>query len=636
MIILGLHCGHNSSAALMRDGKIIGAVQEERFTKRKNQVAFPVRAIRDLVDCHLGGEAGHIDKVVFASRKADPIGLAVARYSDFDVADHVKENHEYWRRVFYEGNPNDGNYWRDMFWRGEHLNRDHNADVEKLMSMPLVEAVPYLNSIERPAVMRRVFGWEGPFEQIDHHSCHAYYAFYGAPVARERWHDVLILTADSWGDDCNWSAWTVDPDGVLSKRASGADHGVARIYRFVTLILGMKPNEHEYKAMGLSSYSKSKRHIAATERVFFEALDFRDGKFVTERPLKECYFDLKDRLEGHRFDNVAAALQNWTTAVTRAWAAHWLKNAGKRRLCFSGGLSMNIKMNGVLAEMPELDDLSVPASGGDETTPLGACFLAQKQAGGEVRPLAHVYLGAFNPRDRENDWEEGIRRADLPPGDFAVRDGVGIREIAKLLAEGHIIARCMGPMEFGARALGNRSILADPSNPDNIKRINDAIKNRDFWMPFTPSILAERAEEYLVIPKGIVSPYMTIGYQSTPRARRDIIAALHPGDFSARPQFVLRDTNPDYWALIKAFEKITGIGALLNTSLNLHGDPMNSTVADAARTLALSALEFLALPSERLLYRKSAEPVLAQFFGHATADSGRRSTANIRSAPARS
>ena len=167
-------------------------------------------------------------------------------------------------------------------------------------------------------------------------------------------------------------------------------------------------------------------------------------------------------------------------------------------------------------------------------------------------------------------------------------------------------------MEFGARALGNRSILADPSKAENLKKINDAIKNRDFWMPFTPSILMERAADYLEIPKGIVSPYMTIGYESKPRARTEIVAALHPGDFSARPQFVLRESNSDYWQLISEFEKLTGIGALLNTSLNLHGDPMNSTIADAARTLALSELDFLAMPDDRLLYKRRARQTLSE------------------------
>jgi len=611
MNILGIHCGHNSSAALMVDGSLVGAVQEERFTKRKNQVAFPARSVRHLVDRHLDGDIRRLGRVALAGRVVDPIGLAVGRYSEFDVADHINENREYWRGVFYEGKPNDGSYWHDMFRRGEKLNSDHNVDVDKLMSMPMADAFREISEVERQAAMRRIFGWKGPFDVLDHHGCHAYYAFYGQHIARKCWDDVLILTADALGDHRDWSAWLPQADGSLTRIEDGFGHGVARIYRFVTLILGMKPNEHEYKVMGLSAYSKSGRHIRAVERVFHEILDFRDGEFVREKPLKESYFDLKDRLEGHRFDNIAAGLQNWGSAVTRAWIRHWLERTGKRRLCFSGGLSMNIKINGEIATMPELDGLYVPASGGDESNPIGACFMAQKQLGKETSALAHVYLGAVSRDDPENDWREGLRRAGASTGDYAVRDGVDVRALAKLLAAGQIVARCVGPMEFGARALGNRSILADPSNPDNVKRINDAIKARDFWMPFTPSILAERAARYLVIPKGIVSPYMTIGYESTARARREIIAALHPGDFSARPQFVFRDTNPGYWDLISAFEELTGIGALLNTSLNLHGDPMNSTIADAARTLALSALDFLALPGDTLLYRKSAGAALA-------------------------
>jgi carbamoyltransferase len=405
------------------------------------------------------------------------------------------------------------------------------------------------------------------------------------------------------------------PDGTLSELGGGAENGVARIYRFATLILGMKPNEHEYKVMGLSAYSRSRSHIAPVEKILFEALDFRDGRFVREKPLKDSYFDLKDRLEGHRFDNVAAGLQNWSTEVTKAWVRHWLKTTGKSYLCFSGGLSMNIKSNGDLIDIPELEGFSVPASGGDESISIGACFAAASKHGQATSPMAHVYLGRERKQDPENDWREGIRRAGASADEFAVREGVGLREVARLLAANKIVARCVGPMEFGARALGNRSILANPSDPENLKRINDAIKNRDFWMPFTPSILSEGADRYLDIPKGIVAPYMTIGYRTTEAARRDIPAALHPADFSARPQFVLKQTNPEYWALISAFQELTGIGALLNTSLNLHGDPMNRSAADAARTLALSALEFLSLPGDRLLYKASARSSLEEVLG---------------------
>ena len=610
MIILGVHSGHNSSAALMIDGTIVGAVQEERFTKRKNQVAVPVKAARHLVERHLGGDAGRIGLVAFATREVDPIGLVVSRYSDFSVADHVREMHGYWRPVFYDGAPNDGRYWIEMWRRGEKLNADHNIDAETLMALPMAEAIQRMSTSERQRVIGDALAWSGQTEIVDHHATHAYYAFHGARVAPDHWADTLVLTADSWGDGRNWSAWTVDREGHLREQGSGADHGVARIYRFVTLILGMKPNEHEYKVMGLSSYSKSSSHIREAESVFYEALDFRDGQFVCERPLRDSYFDLRDRLEGLRFDNISAALQNWSADVTRRWVAHWLARTGTNRLCFSGGLSMNIKANGDLLAMPELAHLSVPASGGDETTSIGACFKAADGREEPIASLTHVYLGAYADDAPDMDWKTGLANAGASADDFGLVDSVSARDVARLLAADAIVARCVGPMEFGARALGNRSILANPSNPANLKRINDAIKNRDFWMPFTPSILEEAAPRYLEIPKGVASPFMTIGYQSTPLAREHIIAALHPGDFSARPQFVSRLTNPGYWELISAFESETGIGALLNTSLNLHGDPMNATVADAVRTLVHSALEFLLLPGGRLLYKKGARSEL--------------------------
>ena len=163
-------------------------------------------------------------------------------------------------------------------------------------------------------------------------------------------------------------------DGTLKLIEFGNTNHVARLYKFVTLLLGMKPNEHEYKVMGLSAYSNSKRHIEATEEVFFEALDFRNGEFVRDRALKDSYFDLGSRLEGHRFDNIAAAVQNWASQVTMKWIRPWLKETDRKGLCFSGGLSMNIKMNGDILTMPELDWLSVPASGGDESLTIGACF----------------------------------------------------------------------------------------------------------------------------------------------------------------------------------------------------------------------------------------------------------------------
>jgi carbamoyltransferase len=150
-------------------------------------------------------------------------------------------------------------------------------------------------------------------------------------------------------------------------------------------------------------------------------------------------------------------------------------------------------------------------------------------------------------------------------------------------------------MEFGARALGNRSILANPSDARVVQRINRAIKNRDFWMPSTPSLLAEDADRYAVNPKRIAAPYMTLTFDSTEAARRDLAATLHPQDHTLRPQVVERSWNPEYHAVLSRFKELTGIGGVLNTSFNLHGEPNVGSPDDALRTLAASGLRHLAL-----------------------------------------
>ena len=605
MIVLGIASEHCSSASLMIDGEIVGLIQEERLSKRKNQVAFPLLAVRSLIDRHLAGDSQKIDQVVFGGQISDPVYAALDRFSNFSVAEQVREQHEFWYPHFYENQPNDGKYWLNQYKDGENLNRGVHYDFSWLKDISLDKAISHFVEVERPAAVRRNLKCKDDIVigSIDHHTCHAYYAICGGQLDDGRLEDSLVLTADAWGDGCNWSASVVDSEGRLKRVGSGAGHLVARIYKWATLIMGMKPNEHEYKVMGLSAYAKHTGDVRKAESVLFEALDFQHGKFVSAVPLIDCYFDLKKRMEGARFDVFAAALQNWATAVCKAWVKHWLRETGRHGVCLSGGLSMNIKTNGEILEMPEVDWLSVPASGGDESLSAGACFALINDIN-FIRPLRHTYLGDVAS---DEGWASRLTETDCSADQFGVRKNFGPDAVARLLADDHIVARCVGPAEFGARSLGNRSILANPSNLANVKLINDSIKNRDFWMPFTPSILAEHVDRYLINPKGVQCAYMTIGFSSRPESRHDISAAIHPADYSVRPQFVERATNPKYWELIEQFRKITGVPALLNTSLNRHGEPMNYTTADAVRTLALSGLNYLLMPSDKLLYKLSAK-----------------------------
>lgn len=586
-ITLGIADGHNASAALMQNGKIIGIVQEERLTKRKNFNGFPLLAVKELIANHLNNDPHSVDKVLFSTTTFDPYFSALDHYSSFGVFDWIKEMKEYWYPYFYRDRESVSSYWRDLAFSAKDETW-HNYDLSFIDKMSHSDAIAHFNGLERQSVFRRHFKSTPEFQSFKHHECHAYYALFGTETSFDI-EDTLVLTADSMGDGQNWSAWVVDSNLSLKMIGGGKDHTVARIYKFITLILGMKPNEHEYKVMGLSAYPRSDNHVNAVARIMLETLDFEDGQFVSRAPLRDSYFDLKDRLEGHRFDNVAAGVQLWASNVTCKWVRYWCKISGKSNVCFSGGLSMNIKINGDILALKEVRSLLVPASGGDESISAGSCFVDAAKTGIAISPMSSVYLGSMALL---SGWDARLSETPLKRNDFSLLEGVGPELIAKLLAKDVIVARCSGRAEFGARSLGNRAILANPANPQNIDRLNTSIKNRDFWMPFTPSIMFECSSEYIINPKQTHAPHMTIGFDTTAKAV-DIAAAVHPADRSARPQIVRRNENRDYWELIAAFRERTGIGALLNTSLNLHGEPMNYTVADAVRTMALSDLACL-------------------------------------------
>ena len=173
-----------------------------------------------------------------------------------------------------------------------------------------------------------------------------------------------------------------------------------------------------------------------------------------------------------------------------------------------------------------------------------------------------------------------------------------------MLIKGLVIGRCCGKMEFGARSLGNRSIIADPRNRSIVEVINDKIKNRDFWMPFAPSILDDHVHKYTVNPKNIESPFMTIGFESTEEGSKALEAGTHPSDKTLRPNVVTLKNNPAYYSLIKNFQKKTGIGGLLNTSFNLHGEPIVSTASDAYRVFKLTDIDIL-LFDEKIISKKT-------------------------------
>jgi carbamoyltransferase len=306
---------------------------------------------------------------------------------------------------------------------------------------------------------------------------------------------------------------------------------------------------------------------------------------------------MKNRLGLTRFDNASASIQLLAEKLITDWVANCVRETGIKRVALSGGVFMNVKANKVIYDLPEVEELYVMPSCGDESNTIGACFAVyddeRRQAGlpTDIPPLGPIYFGGeFGDVDCERALS-AVRRTD----------GVSVHEpedvnyaLGQLVASGKITARYAGRMEFGARALGNRSIIADPSDMAVIPRINEMIKSRDFWMPFAPSVLAERSEEYAVKTKPMVAPYMIMAFDSTDK-RDEFRAATHPYDKTTRPQEVFEDWNPGYYRVLKSFEEATGRGIVLNTSFNLHGYPIVYRPEEAVEVFLRSSLDALAL-----------------------------------------
>lgn len=270
---------------------------------------------------------------------------------------------------------------------------------------------------------------------------------------------------------------------------------------------------------------------------------------------------------------------------------YWLDFTNLKKCVISGGVALNIKANMEIGKMDCVEDLFVVGSSGDESLCIGAIFayLDKENRGKEIEKLDSLYLG----EEVDNEEVLNIIKKIRNSNDYLINEAPTYEEIANTIANGYILGRCSGKMEFGARALGNRSIIADPRKQETINKINKKIKSRDFWMPFTPSILEEEADKYLLNEKGFSYPFMSVACETTRKGIEDLKAAIHPADNTARPQLVSEKMNEGYYNLIKSFKNITGVGALLNTSLNIHGYPIVRTASDAFEVLEKTDLDGL-------------------------------------------
>jgi len=361
--------------------------------------------------------------------------------------------------------------------------------------------------------------------------------------------------------------------------------------------MGMVPLEHEYKIMGLAPYAEEVKQAREISDYFYNLFEFnRDGLTYKRKlgiePVYEFGPRLKEYLAFKRFDIVGAGLQMFIERFVSEWVVMALKTLKVRKVAFAGGLFMSVKLNKIISELEQVENMFVFPSCGDESTVFGMLYYKWYELTGKnPSPLKHLYFGGdfsekeildslnkYNFKNRKVRWQktENIEN-----------------KVAELLSKKEIVARFDGRMEFGARALGNRSILANPQDYNSVKTINKMIKNRDFWMPFCPSMTD--SENYIINPKDINSPYMVMTYGLKQGVLPKMVATVHPYDETCRPQEVYKEWSPKYYGLIKEFKNLTGESVILNTSFNLHGFPVVYTPEDALFVLDNSGLNYLAI-----------------------------------------
>lgn len=568
---LGIHDGHTATACLAHDGKVFACISEERLNREKEWTGFPAQAVSEcLTMARIGPE--QIEGVGIVGLM-EPTGTAA-----FHRPAALKRLFGIGTRVL------PSPFLESDAWVGPAMNVAGRFRKKSTINASLKR----LGIVAEPTY-------------YEHHFLHAATAHL---TARQGTDENLVITADGSGDGV-CATVNIGRGNQLERLATVSNYNsIGEFYTRITQYLGMKPMSHEYKVMGLAPYARED----SAQRTYDVMKDWyavsKDNPLTFQNHSGAWKWQLLRKMQrelaGHRFDHVAWSAQAIVERLLLDWIRGCIQKTGIRSVVLSGGVFMNVKANHALLSLPEVEDLFIFPSAGDESLAIGASLVRGIELGqSKIHPLRQIYFG---PEYGEEHAQPVLKQARK---EFHVEKiGKGIhKRVGEELAAGRIIARCSGRMEWGARALGNRSILADARNPDALMKINEAIKMRDFWMPFAPSMLDSRADDYIQNPKRFHAPYMAMAFPTQPQAKAEVRAALHPYDFTARPQVLQQDWNPEYYQVLKSFEAQTGIGAVLNTSFNLHGEPVVCTPQDALHTLQNSALDGLAL-GEYLILRK--------------------------------
>ena len=595
---------HDSAAAITVGGKIIAAAQEERFTRKKHTQDFPIQAIKYCLE-EAGLEIDELDSIVFYDKPLLKFERLLETYYAFaprGLASFVKampvwlNEKMFLKKQIYDGLADVGNY---------------NKKKIKLLF-------------------------------TEHHLSHAASAFFCSPYK-----DAAILTIDGVGEWSTASIGVGKGKHIKVLKELHFPHSVGLLYSAFTYFLGFKVNSGEYKLMGLAPYGnpdseQTQKFIGIIKSNLVDAKD--DGSIW----LNQSYFNYatglrmvddkkwgklfsfprrkeESKLEQHHC-NLALAIQQITEEIVLKMAVEVKRITGSTNLCMAGGVALNCVVNGKLLQERIFENIYIQPAAGDAGGALGAALAThylyyeeERMTDGVNDIMQGAYLG---PAFSDKEIEFMNRRHKAVSTKYHSFNKLAT-DIASKLADGQVVGWFQGRMEFGPRALGNRSILGDARNPAMQKKLNLKIKKREGFRPFAPSVLIEDSPEYFDLHAS--SPYMLLVAPVKPGRRKNLpgnfsdlplweklylersdIQAVTHLDFSARIQTVHRETNLRYWELINAFKELTGFGIVVNTSFNVRGEPIVCSPYDAYKCFMSTEMDYLVIND--YMYCKTDQP----------------------------
>ena len=563
--ILGISCYyHDSAVCLIKDGKVLFAAHEERYTRIKHDEKFPKHATEQALK-FAGITAQDLSAVVFYEKP-------LLKFFDRILQTSFKV----WPRGFVMYHRAMQDWMHHKLWFPQNLERD--------------------------------LKYKGPVYYTTHHQSHAASAYFPSGFD-----DAAIITADGVGE---WSTTTVGHGiGTDMKLLQEIrfPHSLGLLYSAITYYLGFKVNSAEYKVMGLAPYGEPKymdqmRQLIDIKEDGSFALNmkyftYEYGQTMTGRGIEKLFGQPtrkgEAKLEQFHKD-IARSLQEITDEVMLKLAAHAKKLTGSKNLCMAGGVALNCVANGKILRSGLFENIFIQPASGDAGGALGAALAIwhSEFKGTRTPKTEHTYLG------NEYGEDEIIAFLDKKGLPYQhLHEGALIETVSKLLEGSNVIGWFQGRMEYGPRSLGNRSIIADARNKENWQKVNLKIKFRESFRPFAPTILEDKVSQWFDLDRE--SPYMLLVANTLPEKRETIPAVTHV-DGSARIQTIRRDQNPLYYDLISAFEKRTGCPVIINTSFNVRGEPIVESPEDALNCFLHTHMDYLVMG--HFLLRKEDMP----------------------------